>query len=91
MTKVLALLSVETIRRTARALLPPRKLGTFLPEDGFLSGVLHIWRATDINPPIKRGGISVSGIALIILAAHKCAFYWPASHATVTYAPLERV
>ena len=34
MTKVLALLSVETIRRTARALLPPRKLGTFLPEEG---------------------------------------------------------
>ena len=33
-TRVLALLSVETIHRTARALLPPRKLGTFLPEEG---------------------------------------------------------
>ena len=35
----------------------------------------------------KTGGISVSGIALILLAAHKCALDWPASHATVTYYP----
>ena len=34
-------------------------------------------------PPVKRGGISVSGIALRILAAHKCAVYWPVSHAIV--------
>ena len=38
-------------------------------------------------PPAIAGGISVSGIALILLAAHKCAFYWPASHAFVTYYP----
>ena len=31
------------------------------------------------------GGISVSGIALILLATHKCVMYWPASHALVTY------
>ena len=36
------------------------------------------------NPPAIAGGISVSGIALILLAAHKCAFYWPASHAIIT-------
>ncbi len=36
------------------------------------------------NPPAIAGGISVSGIALILLAAHKCAFYWPVSHAFVT-------
>ena len=36
----------------------------------------------------KTGGISVSGIALIILAAHKCAFYWTVSHATATYTRL---
>ena len=37
-----------------------------------------------IKIPPHSGGISVSGIALILLAAHKCAFYWPASHAIVT-------
>ena len=30
------------------------------------------------------GGFAFSGIALILLAAHKCAFYWPASHASIT-------
>ena len=32
-------------------------------------------------PPRIAGGISFSGIALILLAAHKCAVGWPASHA----------
>ena len=36
------------------------------------------------NPPAIAGGISVSGIALILLAAQKRASYWPASHAIVT-------
>ena len=40
-----------------------------------------------INIPRIAGGISFSGIALILLAAHKCAFYWPASHASVTCYP----
>ena len=39
------------------------------------------------NSPVKTGGISFSDIALILLATHKCAFYWPASHAIVTYYP----
>ena len=30
------------------------------------------------------GGISFSGIALILLSTHKCAFYWHDSHAIVT-------
>ena len=34
------------------------------------------------------GGISVSGIALILLAAHKCAKDWPASRAKNTCYPL---
>ena len=33
------------------------------------------------------GGFSFSGIALILLAAHKCAFCWPASHAFVISYP----
>ena len=37
--------------------------------------------------PRFAGGISISGKALKLLAAHKCAFYWPASHATVTCHP----
>ena len=40
--------------------------------------------------PRKTGGISFSGIALILLAAHKCAEDWPASHAFVTCAPVNR-
>ena len=36
------------------------------------------------NIPPYNGGISVSGIALILPAAHKCAVYWPASHANIT-------
>jgi len=44
--------------------------------------VRHFWRCIS-----ETGGISVSGIALIILAAHKFVFYWPASHAIVTYYP----
>ena len=32
----------------------------------------------------KTGGISFSGITLILLAAHKCAFCWPVSRASVT-------
>ena len=35
-------------------------------------------------PPATAGGISVSGIALILQATHKCVFYWPVSHAFVT-------
>ena len=35
----------------------------------------------------KAGGISVSGIALILPAAHKCASDWPASHAKNTCYP----
>ena len=30
-------------------------------------------------------GISFSDIALILPAAHKCAVYWPVSHATITH------
>ena len=37
------------------------------------------------NPPV--GGISVSGIALILPAAHKCVLDWPASHAIITCYP----
>ena len=38
-----------------------------------------------INTPRITGGISVSGIALILRATHKCVFYWPVSHASITY------
>ena len=34
--------------------------------------------------PYIAGGLSVSGIALILQATHKCVFYWPVSHAFVT-------
>ena len=40
------------------------------------------------NPP-ETGGISVSGIALILLAAHKCVFYWPVSHANYYVIPAD--
>ena len=36
---------------------------------------------TSIMIPRKAGGISVSGIALILQATHKCVLSWPASHA----------
>ena len=46
-------------------------------------------RRTTYNkyPPVKTGGISVSGIALILQATHKCVFYWPVSHAFITCYP----
>ena len=49
--------------------------------------VNYVKMAANKNPP--AGGISVSGIALILPAAHKCAFYWLVSRAIVTYTPLE--
>ena len=48
---------------------------------GCFCAVRTIWGSS------KMGGISFSGIALILLAAHKCALDWPASLAIVTYYP----
>ena len=52
---------------------------------------MHLQKCLTFGVHIKNGGISVSGKALILLVAHKCAMYWPVSRATITYLPLERV
>ena len=63
-----------------------------IQEPFFLQGLHAVFfsTASNNNPPVKRGGISVSGIAPIKPAAHKCAFYWSDLRAIVTCYPLNK-